>query len=251
MRWNYNCREGMAARPSRRTRREGLQPFVPYKSCWMALLVVIPSLANAAHVVVKSGRRIDGVKISASVDGAVTLVTANGQKMTFRKGQYRRAVADKPRELSQAEKLLKTGDRAEAEALLKKVKVEYRFLSWDQKAIEQLANLYFEQENFTEAVVEFQSLENPDTAALSHLREAMVKSGDPAQVLALLEEDIAAGSRDTAARAYLMRGDLKAANGDTDGARRDWLKVATFFRAQKETAKNADEKLLNSGGVEK
>jgi len=208
----------------------------------LLLFLVFP--ADAAFVEVNSGQRIDGVQISASANGAVTLVTATGQKMTFRKGQYRRAVADKPREFLQIEKLLKSDDPSKAEALLKKIKSNYRFLSWDQNAIDQLANLYFEQGRFAEAVAEFQALEAPNATAQSRLCEAMVKSGDPAQVLSLLEEEIASGSREAAARAYLLRGDLRAANGNTAGARRDWLKVATFFKSQKEAAKQAEGKLV-------
>ena len=45
------------------------------------------------------------------------------------------------------------------------------------------------------------------------------------------------------AQAYLMRGELKAEMGDLEGARRDWLKVATFFKAQKKLAAQAEEKL--------
>ena len=71
----------------------------------------------------------------------------------------------------------------------------------------------------------------------------MVKSGDTAAVLNDLEKEIATGSREAAARAYLLRGDLKAASGDAAGARRDWRKVALFFKAQKEFAEEAERKL--------
>lgn len=215
------------------------------------LLLGLVYSAEAAHVVTQSGRRIDGVKISATADGSVTLTTAGGQKMTFRKGQYRRAVADKPRELAQAEKLLKDGKGAQAVALLEKVKAGYRFLAWDQRAIGLLGNHYYDAGKFAEAAVEFQALENPDATVQGKCLDALIQSGEVVAVLAVLEKDIASGSREVAARAYLLRGDLKAADGDHEGARRDWLKVATFFKAQKESAKQAEEKLLNSEGVGK
>ena len=48
--------------------------------------------------------------------------------------------------------------------------------------------------------------------------------------------------------AYLLRGDLKELKGDLNGARRDWLKVATFFRRQAELVKLANEKLGDEEG---
>ncbi len=216
-----------------------------------SFLILLTCSAHAAYVVTPSGRQINGSKISATADGSIVLTTAGGQKMTFRKGQYRRAVADKPRELVQAEKLLEDGQGGQAVALLEKVKAEYRFLAWDQRAIGLLGNYYYGAEKFDEAAAEFQALENLDATAQEKYRDALIKSGKVAAVLPALEKDIVAGSREAAARAYLLRGDLKAASGDTESARRDWLKVATFFKAQKELAKNAEEKLLNSEGVEK
>ena len=208
-----------------------------------SFLILLACSANAAYVVTQSGRQINGSEISATVDGSVVLTTASGQKMTFRKGQYRRAVADKPRELVQAEKLLEDGKGEQAVALLEKVKAGCRFLAWDQRAISLLGNYYYEEGKFAEAAAEFQALENPDVATQGKCRDALIQSGQAGAVLPALEKDIASGSRAAAARAYLLRGDLKAANGDTEGAARDWLKVATFFRAQKEHAAEAERKL--------
>jgi hypothetical protein len=201
---------------------------------------------DAAYVVTQSGRQINGVEISATAEGSVSLTTASGQKMTFRKGQYRKASADKPKELGRAVELLRDGKGEQAVPLLGKVKADCRFLAWDQEATRLLADYYFDSEQFAEAAAEFQALENfADPAIQSRHREALLKSGNMEAVLPALEKDIACGSREAAARAYLMRGDLKAGNGDPEGARRDWLKVATFFKAQKELAEQAEEKLAN------
>jgi len=163
--------------------------------------------------------------------------------MTFRKGQYRSAAVSRPKELDRAEQLLNDGRGNEAVPLLKKVKMDCRFLAWDQKAILLLANQYFETGQFGEAVAEFQTLKKKTPDIQAKLRESMIQSGNTGALLADLEKDIFSGTREAAARAYLMRAELKSANGDPEGARRDWLKVATFFRAQKEIAKQAEEKL--------
>ncbi|MDF7823223.1 hypothetical protein P4B35_04310 [Pontiellaceae bacterium B12227] len=212
---------------------------------WLSrfLILLLVASVDAAYVVNNAGRQINGTGISASEDGSVSLTTASGQTMTFRKGQYRSAAADRPPELSRAEKLLKEGHGKRAVPLLKQVKQECRFLAWDQQAIRLLADYYFSSGRFSEAVAEFQSLENQEEPAVQRtLREAMMQSGDLETVLLVLNEDIATGSREAAAQAYLMRGELKAEAGDLEGARRDWLKVITFFKAQKELAEQAEQK---------
>lgn len=210
------------------------------------LTLLLTCSANAAYVVTQSGRQINGSKISANEEGSVILTTSTGQQMTFRKGQYRTAVIDQPKELAQAQELIEAGKGDEALPLLKKIQINCRFLGWDEKATRIRADYFYDSGQFSEAMVEFQSLEPlGDPVVTARLRESLLKSGNLEQVLPALEKDIASGSRETAARAYLMRGDLKAANGDTDGARRDWLKVATFFTAQKERASEAEEKLAN------
>ena len=211
-------------------------------SKFLALFMV--TTVHAAYVINPVGRQIHGVKISATEDGAVTLTTASGQQMTFRKGQYRSAAADCPAALNKAEQLLQQGQGKQAVPLLKQVKREYRFLAWDQQAIRQLADYYLSSGQFAEAVDEFQSLENQEEPIVQRkLREALMKSGKMELVLSVLNEDIAFGSRDVAAQAYLLRGELKAENGNVEGAKRDWLKVVTFFKAQKEQAVKAEEKL--------
>ena len=115
---------------------------------WLcSFLILLACSAHAAYVVTQSGRQINGSAISATADGSVVLTTASGQKMTFRKGQYRRAVADKPSELARAEKLLKEGKGAQAVALLEKVKAGYRFLAWDQRATGLLGSYYYDAGN--------------------------------------------------------------------------------------------------------
>ncbi|WP_372808261.1 tetratricopeptide repeat protein [Pontiella sp.] len=212
---------------------------------WFISLLLFGLLfsSHAAHVITNTGRRIDATQISASADGSVTIVTATGQSLTFRSGQYRSAAADRPAALAQAQKWLEAGQPEKAIPLLETVKRDCRFLAWDQPAIALLANHYFESGQFAQAAAEFQLMDEQGPDVQEKIRQALVKSGKADAVLPALEQDIAGGSREAAARAYLLRGDLKAAAGDTEGARRDWLKVATYFKAQKELAQQAADKL--------
>ncbi|MEE9369688.1 MAG: hypothetical protein V3V05_12630 [Pontiella sp.] len=208
------------------------------------LFILLVSSTHGAYVVTQSGRQINGSKISADEAGSVTLETSTGQTMTFRKGYYREAVADKPKALVQAQQLLEAGEGEQAVPLLKKIQTEYRFLAWDEKATRLLADYFYDNGHYADAAIEFQSLEHLDDPEVqARHRESLLKSGNLEQVLPALEKDIASGSREAAARAYLIRGDLKAANNNAEGARRDWLKVATFFKSQKELATEAEQKL--------
>jgi predicted negative regulator of RcsB-dependent stress response len=219
--------------------------------CGSLCVLLIVASAHAAYVVTQSGRQINGTEIAASQDGSVTLKTASGQSLTFHAGQYRAAVADKPKELDEASRLIMDGQGVQAVQLLRKVQADYRFLAWDQHATRLLADFYFETEKFAAAAKELQRLDAADDPSVqAKLREAWFRSGNVDAVLPALERDIAEGSREAAATAYLLRGDLRAANGDVDGARCDWLKVATFFKAQNESAQEAEQKLGELKGAD-
>ncbi len=219
--------------------------------CWhnkvMLLAVSVALHVEAAYVITQSGRKIEGRAISSEATGAVTLKMEGGQSMTFRKGQYREAVADKPEKLVVAETFLAEEKGEQAIELLQQVMREYRFLNWDQTAALLLGNYWYENGQFDEAVTAFNTLKPPLTSVVLHRRRlALLETGRLELVLPVLEKDIAEGSREAAANAYLMRGDLKANQGDVEGARRDWMKVSIFFKSQKDAAKQAEEKLEQS-----
>lgn len=212
--------------------------------CKFIFLLSVVS-ADAAYVVTNTGRQINGTEIAAAADGAVTLKTESGQTMTFRKGQFRSAIADRPAALDQASALMNNGKHDAAVALLNEVKVRYRSLAWDQAAIHRLADYYFASEAYTLAIREYELLLEKGPSVQEKIREAMMKSGDTSSLITALDQDISSGSRKDAAEAYLMRGSLKAERDDMDGARRDWLKVVLFFKGQAETVLQAEERLAD------
>ena len=220
---------------------------------WLSIscALLLAPCARGAFVETAAGRRIPGTRISATADGTVTLETASGQKMVFRKGQYRRAEADKPRNLARAESLLAAGKNEEAEPLLKEVQIRFRYLGWDQQAARRLAALYFGQGRFAEAARAFQTLENRTPEEQEKYEQALIRSGRGNLALRMLEQDIAGKSREAAARAYLLRAQLREERGDAAGARRDRIKVATFFRSQRELALRAERELEENGGTKR
>ncbi|MCF7848516.1 MAG: hypothetical protein K9M45_06670 [Kiritimatiellales bacterium] len=208
-------------------------------------LLLTAMASHAAYVELNNGRKIQGSRISVDASGTVKLTTATGQSMQFKQGQYKAAVADKPQAMDQALALAKDKKYAEAAALLKQIKTEYRLLGWDRKAAYALINILFADEKYAAAATEAEEYlklgQDEKIGAL--YSQALLKSGDSTKLLPALNRDIAEGSREMAANAYLMRGDLKAAAGDKEGARLDWLKAATLFKAQKAAAQRAQEKL--------
>ena len=82
----------------------------PYKFALSAvkILLVFAGIAQAAPFVINSaGNQVNGSAIQSAPDGTVLLTTLNGQTLTFRKGTYRQAFADKPKEMFQVEELVK------------------------------------------------------------------------------------------------------------------------------------------------
>lgn len=193
---------------------------------------------SAPFVVNSAGTQIDGVSIQSAADGTVLLTSAQGQTLTFRPGAYRQAVADKPKEMVQGENLVKSGDLAGAAIILRRVKEQYRFLSWDQCASLMLARVELAQKKFAVAAAEYEAL----FAAQPHFKtvpaeranymQALSGAGRIKEAAAMVNEDIASGSRESAARAQVVRGDMKAAGGQYEEALLDYLRTVLLFREQ-------------------
>jgi tetratricopeptide (TPR) repeat protein len=207
-------------------------------TAFATLLLCVGTACAAPFVINNAGTQIDGSAIEASADGTIRLTALNGQTLTFRPGAYRQALADKPAELGQAEALARNGDLAGASGLLRQIKQRYRFLGWDQRASQMLARILLAQKQFSAAIAEYDEL----FAAQPQLRQipaeranfvqALIGAGRTADATALLNADVASGSRDAAARALLLRGDLKSATGQHEEALLDYLRVALLFREQ-------------------
>jgi hypothetical protein len=213
-------------------------------SMLLAAILFWPCAGRAAHVVTGSGRQINGVRLTASEEGAVTLTTASGQRLTFQPGQYREAVVERPAELDKAESLLSAGDGEAAVELLETVKQEYRFLAWDLEAVGMLARHYFAQKEFSRAAAELSAVDgstDPDLRRLFML--ALMKAGEDVRLMKTLQQEIAEGSREQAAFAYLIRSEWRTAAGEDAAAKRDALKLARFFSEQEATARAAREAL--------
>lgn len=203
-----------------------------------AVLLLPVTVQAAPYVINSAGQQVDGTLIQSAADGTVLLTTSNGQVLTFRPGSYRQAFADKPNEMVQVEALAKGGDLDGAAALLQRVKKQYVFLGWDLRAAQMLARVELARKNFKAAAAEYEALfaAQPKLktvpAERANYMQALLGAGRIKEVSVLIDEDIASGSREAAARAQVVRGDMKAANGQVEEALLDYLRTALLFKDQ-------------------
>ncbi len=202
-------------------------------------LLLLTEVARAAPFVINSaGNQVNGSAIQSAADGTILLTTLNGQTLTFRPGTYRQAFADKPKEMFQVEMLVKEKELIAVVQILRRVKEDYQFLGWDQRAGLMLARIYLPLKQYADSAREYEELFAVQPKFKQSLKEranymqALLGSGRISDVSAMVDEDIASGSREAAARAQVVRGDMKAAGGQYEEALLDYLRTTILFRAQ-------------------
>lgn len=199
---------------------------------------------DAAYVILQGNRRVDGTGLRMKPNGDVVLTTAAGLQ-TFTRGQYLTAVADEPKEYAQARQLAAGGKLDEAAKLLEGIVENYKGLSWDVKAIAELSPIYLKKGEGAKAVTMYESLftvspqSKQDPATLWGYREALLKAERYAKLEQDLNAVIATGSREDAARAQIMRGDMNAAQGQTEPAALDYLRTVVLYKAVREVQPEA------------
>jgi len=202
-------------------------------------LLLLAEVAQAAPFVINSaGNQVNGSAIRSAADGTILLTTLNGQTLTFRPGTYRQAFADKPKEMFQVEELVKEKELIAVVQILRRVKEDYQFLGWDQRAGLMLARIYLPLKQYADSAREYEELFAVQPKFKQSLKEranymqALLGSGRISEVAIMIDEDIASGSREAAARAQVVRGDMKAAGGQYEEALLDYLRTTILFRAQ-------------------
>jgi tetratricopeptide (TPR) repeat protein len=203
------------------------------------MYILLAGVVQAEPFVINSaGNQVTGSAIRSAPDGTILLTTLNGQNLTFRKGSYRQAFADKPKEMFQVEALVKEKNLIAVVEILRRIKDDYRFLGWDQRAGLMLARVYLPLKQFEDSAREYEELFSAQPALMDNLKErsnymqALLGSGRIQEVAEMVNSDIASGSREAAARAQVVRGDMKAASGQHEEALLDYLRTAILFKAQ-------------------
>ncbi len=207
---------------------------------WLGLAAA----ATAAPVVLDAqGRQIQGTAIRSHEDGRIELATPQGVR-TFQPGEYRLAVADRPELFDQAETFRQANQMPSAIRAYTQVIEQYAFLTWDIEASRRLAGIQNQAGRPGEAARTLEKiLDRAD-----HFGQRNQLHSEYLRYLAALQErgELAefgprglgalarAGDPPVAARALVLRGDLRVAAGQHDEAVLDFLRVATLYRQARE-----------------
>lgn len=203
-----------------------------------AAVFLAAAAGEAAYVITTQGQRIDGTDIRAKLDGTITLVTAQGTR-TFMKGQYAKAVADKPPEIDRAAQLVEAKKYDEAIKLLEEVALRYRHLEWDIQALMLLPRVHAMKGDMESAVTAYEKLfamhgkSREDSDVQWAYFETLLGAGQYDKLEKGLEQLIASGSRTDAARAYLVRGDIRTAQNQLEMAVLDYLRPVVLFASER------------------
>jgi tetratricopeptide (TPR) repeat protein len=223
----------------------------PSKPALSAVIIVFALVMNGAtepYVINSAGTKVTGVAIRSESDGAIILTTRNGQELRFQHGTYKQAVADPPPEMTKVQTRVRLGELSSAAELLRQIKTQYQHLGWDQHAGRMLARVELARKQFEAAAVEYEMLfavqpQLKDVLAeRSRYMQALVGIGRMEKVAEMIDEDIASGSREAAARAQIVRGDMKAASGQLEEALLDYLRTVLLFKEQEEVLPEATYK---------
>lgn len=226
-------------------------PSTMKKIAPLVLSVLIGAFApgHAATVIMPNGNRIDGTEIRAMRNGDIVLTTSSGQR-TFARGTYSKAIASKPASFDQARSLAGQGRHDEAIAMLETIVNEFRFLDWDNNALVAIAQIESSRNNHAKAVETYERLvsQSPELRDDSNVqwayRDALLKAGLFDKLSPSLDQAIKSGSRTDAARAQIMRGDIRMAKGEVEPAAMDYLRSAILFESEKAVQPDA---LLKAG----
>lgn len=217
--------------PERKVRRVGAGA--------VAVLAFLASAlaSGAAYVITTQGARVDGTDIRAKSDGEIILTTAVGTR-TFLRGQYLKAVADKPAEIDQAVKLVEAKRFDEAAKMLEDVILKYRYLDWDNQARAMLPKIYTAKGDPAGAAAAYDKLfaaapkAREEADLLWAYRDALLNSKQFDKLERDLDAVIAGGDRAAAARAQIMRGDVRAAQNQLEAAALDYLRTVVLFAGE-------------------
>lgn len=203
----------------------------------MPILMAWPVVSDAAHVILTDNRRIDGTAIRARANGDVILTTDRGD-LTFTRGQYREAWADRPAELDQARQHLQARRYDQVISTLEGVVTRFRHLSWDLEALAMIAAANNGKGDHAAALSAYDRLfqSAPERREDPNVRwgyfEALLGAEQFDRLAGYLDETIAKAPRSEAARAQLMRGDLKRKQGMAEAGLLDYLRTVVLFKAE-------------------
>jgi len=210
---------------------------------WKVVLVTAAVMAAAAvqaapFVILRqpdgTQRRMDGMSISRRANMDVVLTTAEGQ-FTFTADQVIRAEAAKPDDFDRAQALLEAGNYEESVRMFNDIARRLRGLTWDVRALRQVARAYEAQQNWMGVAETFERIfvDNPDMREQAQViwpyLDALVATEQMDKLEPMLERLIRTGRPEEAAKAQILRGDIRTRKGLHRDAVMDYLRTVVFY----------------------
>jgi hypothetical protein len=187
----------------------------------------------------KNGRTMTGKTIEWREGTQEYILATADTTLPIPRAQVARVTVDRPAEFDQAATMVKSRLFGQAIPILEGIVKKYRMLTWDAEAGKLLAQAYLETNEPRKAMAAmdalFASVSRDQVPASLQMMywKAMLSTGAHMQLRKELDKVIGSAASDTAAAAYLMRGNLSLKLGDEDEALADFLKVTTLFQSMK------------------
>ena len=206
-------------------------PRVAMPSLVLVAVLTGTVAAEAATLRLRDGRVLEGSDLRVNARGDYVITVGSSQR-TYPAAQVAEAVADRPAAYDQAAQLAQAGRYDEALTLLGDTAARYARLGWDDQANYLAARIQARQGRFEEAETTFRKLsarfrEQPDVKLAA--AQVQVETGAYAEAEKALDELIRSATRDLAARAQLLRGDLKRKRRQLQPAAEDYLRTVLLF----------------------
>ena len=220
---------------------------MPWRICAAAavLMALAAPRAGADAIVKKDGSKVPGTSIAYKRVTQEYTLMADGVQMTFPRSQVDHVEVAKPPQYDQAAKLVTDGKLDEAIPLLKAMIDDYDMRQWDNEGRDLLGFVYMKKKDCANAVATYEALiKNTDKSRVKpdtqrRYWDAMVGAGKYEALTKELDDVIATGSRESAATAFLVRGDVRHAQKQTFDALMDYLHTAVLFEQVRETQPEA------------
>jgi tetratricopeptide (TPR) repeat protein len=204
----------------------------------IALTAVLAGLAlqgRADQLIMKNKTVMEAKSIRFKPSTQEYIVITEESTVPVPAKNVERAVVPKPAALDKAAADITAGKYADAIAPLETIVSEMAGLEWDNVARDLLGQALLGKKDARKAVATYKEIVDtlPPERVLLLWRRHYWESLKAAEMFAVLKVDlekvISAGSRDTAALAQLMRGDMYAAQGQKNEALLDYLRTVILY----------------------
>jgi len=207
----------------------------------LAAVLALAARARAqGYVILTDDRRVDGTSIAARPDGTIVLTTASGQRLEFERARVKLAVAPKPPEIDQAAAAIQAKRYDDAIKLLRDIYARNRFFNWGEMASKQIGRVFAEKGDLPEAVKAYEEhlrrypAAEQDSEWMWFYLDTLLQAREFAKLEPRLNKMVAEGSRRDAARAQILRGDVRAASNQLEAAVLDYLRAVMFYSTEKD-----------------